>query len=337
MLKRLFISLTCALANWSTAQACSPLPFTEYETGRTYAYYYPPEAPTQAELVSEGTSIVVLRTELMKQTDAKYGNHRENILRHVILETLTTGAAISLEDHSYSHDPDLSEGKLELGFRVWDRGIINSPETDIGVPSDSCGTRYTKLTLKPDNIYLAFLKKDWDGKLRVVKAAPLDSATDPIVIAYRKVVAQASDAPNRMSAKSYFQNMKDYIELEVLECPKSDDFGFTDSRFGTDDKQVNVLYKLGDRTREPRYPFDLRDIFSYVQQINGESSYVDVDKANCAFGNRYLYVAGDGGKYLKIENGLIDTSKIGTRITITEPTQVRAIDAKSWIREANTP
>ena len=321
--------------SWSSAEACTPLPFTEWDTGRTYAYYYPPKAQPHAPLLDEGTFVVVLRTKLVKQIDSKYGKHRKNILQHVIVETLTPGT-VSLDNYAYTNDPDLKEKILELSFGVWDRGIINSPKTIVGVPSDSCGTFYPQITLKPDGTYLAFLRKDWEGNLKVVKAAPISSTTDPIVLAYRKVVNKEEDAPDRMNAKTYFQNMKDYIELEVLECPKSEDFGYTDSRFGTDDKQVNVLYKLGDRTREPRSAFDLRDVFSYVQQMNGQSSYVKLDTAECRFGDRYLYIAGPGGKYLKIENGLIDTSKISTRIKITGPNQIRAIDVKNWIRDANT-
>ena len=138
-----------------------------------------------------------------------------------------------------------------------------------------------------------------------------------------------------MTAESYFKNMDTFIEVNVLECPKSEDFIYTDSRFGRDDKQLNVLYSLGERTREPRVAFDIRDAYSYVLQMNGQSRYTKLENIDCSLGDRFLYLAGHGAKYLKIENGLIDTSKIGTRIEITGPKQIKAADVKRWIREAN--
>jgi len=333
MMRFLALALSLAAASWTSAFACSPEPFIEWETGRRFAHYYPPKATSNDPILEDALSLAIIRTELIKQVDAEYGDYQENILRHIILETITPGA-ISLNDRGYPDDPTIQETYLKPNFHIWEKARINTPETTLGTPIDSCGGTYPQLALKPEGLYLAFMTRNKDRTSRIVRAAPIKTPNDEIVLDYKKIASNAAGAPHRMTPEAYFKNMSDFIELDVLECPKSEDFGYTDSRFGTDDKQVDVLYSLGERTREPRRPFDLRDAFSYVQQVSGQSSYVNLNKIDCAFGDRYLYLAGHGAKYLKIENGLIDTSKIGTRIEITGNHLVRAAQVKEWIRES---
>jgi len=311
-------------------EACSPLPYKEWGTDRTYARYYPSKVGSNKPILPKTISIAVIRTELVRQDDAEYGDYRENLLRHIVVKNITRGS-VSLRDHAYPHDPSIKETYLEPNFQTWEKGTINTPQTTIGSGTDSCGGIYPRMTLKPDGLYLAFLKQYADGTSFIISAAPIKTIKDEIVKAYKKIAENAPDAPHRMNAETYFNNMDDFIELEVLECPKSGDFGYTDSRFSSADKQVDVLYRHGERTRDPHRPFDLRDAFFYFPQLNGQRN-LNVDRVKCSFGDRYLYVAGYGPKYLKIENGLIDTSKIGTRIDITENNLVNVTDVKNWIR-----
>jgi len=218
--------------------------------------------------------------------------------------------------------------------KVWEKATIRRPIVSYPIFETSCGPEYAdELTLQPDALYLVFASQNRDGKTYIQTAARLESLDDPIIDAYRKIGEDAEDAPHKMSAETYFGHVESFAEIEILECPKAEDFKYEDSR-GAIGKQKDVFYAIRDKLNTTGQSLDIRNAFSYVQQMNDGPKDINFKNVECQYGDRYLYIDGDYDKYLKVNNGLIDTTKIGTRIDITGNHLISLADVKKWISAA---
>ena len=170
----LALIITLTFLGGTSALACTPLPIIEFDTERELAYYYAPKVGSTEPILQKDVSVAVIRTELIRQDKAEYGSHQENMLRHIILETISP-STINIKDRAYVDDPAVQERPQTPSFRTWELGIINKPLTFVGGPTDSCGQIFSHFTLKPDGLYLAFLRKDSDANDYIFSATPIET------------------------------------------------------------------------------------------------------------------------------------------------------------------
>jgi len=335
MIKPLVIGILCSFTLWSSANACSLLPYADFE-GREFNYHSPDSMPRISSYVGENRFIAIVKTKLVRQEPAKYGGYTENVLRFKVKDVIH-GDIRTLPKRKFPHDPDATNPKNISTFNMWENNEIKSPTTLIGTGPDSCGRSYPALLLQPRERYLVIGTIGSDGDPYIYSAAILETKKDPIISAIRKIAANADDAPNKISAEDYFKNMSGFAEINILQCPKREDFVYTDSRFATAEKQIGTLVSFEDTFNVSTDRFDFRDIGHYQNQKTQNNNYSDKASAVCQYGHKYLHIKSSFDKYLAITQGRINTDDIITNFEITGSKLVNVTNIKNWIREANTP
>ena len=349
MFKLLILSLTCFLVNITTAQACSFAPLKDTESGRSYHWYNGIVLPKKQNLFAENRFITIIKTRLTEQHTSEYIDYPVNILQHKIVKNLH-GNISSIPDGNYidvfqnkssldyiviSQDTvkttDQEDG---LSFEFWESLEIPSPKIKIVIEHDECDSVRPQLNLQPNSLYLTFGYIWEDGAIHISDAIKLKSKRDPIVKAFRRFASDDANAPNKMSAETYFKNMSGFAEVRIHKCPGNEYFRYEDSRYTKTKDQINELFSVKDSYNVKDSNLNIQDFSFYLHKINGLVMPNSMTSITCGY-ESILVLKSHYDKYLPIVEGHIDTDDIVTNITITDSNLVKVTDIKNWILQAD--
>lgn len=349
VLKALVLSLAGCLASISTAQACSFAPLIDADSGRSYHWYSGVTLPEIQNLFAENRFIAIVKTPLTEQHTPEYVDYTVNILQHEMVETLH-GNILNLPDRGYidvsqnrsnvdyiviSQDTlKTTEKKNGLNFEFWESLKIPSPKIKIVIEHDECNSVRPQLNLQPNSLYLTFGYIWEDGSIHISDAIKLKSKRDPIVKAFRRFASDDANAPNKMSAETYFKNMSGFAEVRIHKCPGNEYFRYEDSRYTKTKDQINELFSVKDSYNVKDRNLNIQDFSFYLNKINGIVMPNSMTSITCGY-ESILVLKSHYDKYLPIVEGHIDTNDIVTNITITDSNLVKVTDIKNWILQAD--
>ena len=340
MLVRLFISLACLLASFTTARACTPVPLTEPHTGRAYNNYYGKPSLQTKSFLGDDKFVAIVKTRRVKKKRSLYDGTAMNRLSFKHIENLY-GNVNKLSEADYPDDKKdkskTTEKHNTLDFNFWETLDIQSPVTELGVMvhDGNCRHLEPRLILRPKSLYLVF-GYVYDDKTTITEAVQIKSRRDPIVGAFRSVINDDVDAPNKMSPETYFKNMAGFAQVNIVQCPKKSDFRYKDSKFTHPKDQIGKLFLSEDSYAMKDSELNIQDFNGYYLQLEWENGRRNASSENCGYGDKLLILKSHYNKYLTITDGHINTKQIATNITITGDNLVAVSDIKNWIREANT-
>ena len=355
MLKQLILSYAGFLISVSTAQACTSAPSIDQVSGRSYHWYRGVNFPKTQDLLAENQFIAIVKTQLIEQYTAEYVDYTVNILQHELVKTLH-GNIRDLPDGHYidvsqntssedyivvSHDTlKTTKQNNGLNFQFWESLKIPSPKMKMVIKHDDCDSARPQLNLQPNSLYLTFGYIWEDGSIHISDAIKLESKRDPIVKAFRSFVNNDANAPNKMSAETYFKNMSAFAEVSIHKCPGNSDFLYEDSQFTKTEDQIDELFSVKDSYGVKDRDLNIQDFSFYLTKIKWQrmSHRFTPPKSFTAITCEYegiLVLKSGYDKYLPIIDGQINTNDIATNITITGSNFVKVSDIKNWILQAN--
>lgn len=352
MLKRLFISLTCFLASWSSAEACSPS-LAAMSDIQNYDSITPSDYRNWHHAdISMGLVYAKKRKERKKTTISNTENKNtkkpfvkiefeliENISGDFVADDATWFPKI--DKNGEARELKLIDKPKDFSF--WDRRDLTIPGVYGYAGITSCGPHPSD-TLLPNQHYLQFKQKN-----RTIGFEIVSGPTDPLVAEFVKIKAGAFNTKILRQPEDYFKEMTGYVDFEIKACPHADSFDvYGLNFFGKREARKELIsesFEVLENHNSEESELDLYDFYSYISRNNE-------GKLKCNIGDRYLVaerisestsrgrghyfsVTPPRHRYLKIENEKINTSDILSMISVREDTpNVKTV--KSWIREANT-
>lgn len=331
----LFLVLGITLFGSSmTANACSYLPMSDYETGKKYAYYfysgpnYPDSFKVDLKNFSGFISLVrakVVATEKMSNPLGFPETYTNQTVEFDLIENIK-GTYNSKHKKIFPEDPKFIGKTLvqpNLNFAFWENIRLPEQITSIGQWPDSCGTTYDEPTVSDGKIYM-ILGANYGQSSRLIHIARVDEVDSDLVEAFRLIANDVPEAPHKLSPAKYFSQMQGFSDINVIECPGRGDFKFEDSRFAGPERQLNKLYTVSEAYNAEELEF--RD----VMYFNGGRNPEDF---KCNFGDRFLVIHSEYPKFLKVDQGRINISDILTDIVITGSNSLPVEQVKTWIKE----
>ena len=309
MLGRLILSLGAYfLISVSIAQACSPVPLTNHENGRTYYLYDGVTLPEIQNLKDENRFIAIVETRLIEHHPSPYVGFTTNRLRHELVKTLH-GNKLSLPDRNYIDISQDTSNKIDkknsLDFQFWETLKITSTRTDLAsFPTDCGSVNSQQLVLEPKSLYLTFGHIWDDGSMYISDAVKLKSKRDPIVKAFRKFIKDEASAPNKMNAETYFKNISAFAEVSIHECPSNEYFRYEDSQYTKTEDQINALFSVKDSYDVKDSDLNIQDFSYYLNIINKRMMPDSFTSITCEY-EEILVLKSRYDKYLPIVDGRI--------------------------------
>jgi len=347
--KRLFISLTCALASWSSAEACSFS--SEALSGQAnYRVYHDRLSDI---LSSDKSYITIIKTEAVSESLEEVSIYGKKELKPFVeldiqlIENLL-GEAPDYSNHYLKRAPKFSEKKHAAEVRYaskprpfgfWDQLSLSNPKVSWHGSTSSCGFSSSS-TLDADTYYIAIKGPRSRGYFE-----PITGLDDPLINDFRDIVRNATTSKIKRSAQNFFKRIDGYQDITITQCPVG-----TPAKYG---KNYNTADLVGEKAFKSKDSFksDLTKItMTNFFAHDGWSGYDILD--TCRVGDNYLVIESKYSNYrnfpqsiymtfpadlrfLKIESGHIDTSKVKSNVKITGQNIIPASHVKSWIREAN--
>jgi len=228
-------------------------------------------------------------------------------------------------------------------FAFWDRRDLTVPGIYGYAGATSCGPMASD-TLLPNQYYLQFKQKN-----RTVGFEIVSGPEDPLVKEFVKIQSGVIGTKVNREPTDYFKEMSGYAEVTVKSCPLADEFesgfGFHSGGWGQD--TIPNSFHLIDSFKTKVDDLTLIDFYSYISRTNNY-------ELECNTGDRFLVIErlssrtsrGNGvffhvnaprHRYLKVENGQVDSKNILSMISIHSEKPIYSDHVKTWIREANTP
>ncbi len=354
MIRFFALAVTLSLAGWSSASACSIEPST------TQWYY----SLSPNDYTNWDTS--TLSVGLIYSIEKKRKNR--NVPRIYFDESQEKKPFVKVEyeliediSGDFSLDkkqwiPALSELEIdrELELKTTSRDFAYWDLRDLGAPfvygyagDTSCGLSPVPTHL-PGQFYLQFKK---DGK--TIGMEIVTGPEDPFVEDWRRIYSDAPTSKIKRTAKSYFTEISGYQEIEIEICPTEealDEISYGWAGKGVDPgllRSVNVFRQYDAHNSEIEN-LKIIDFDAYQKTLKKEKwvcedggQYLVLDKHSEEI-DRGQWLTGDRApkhRYIKIENGNIDTNDILSHITILPnengSIDVSVVQVKNWIREAN--
>ena len=315
------------------------MPLTEPHTGRAYNNYYGKPRLQTKSFLGDHKFVAIVKTRRVKRKWSLYDGTAMNRLSFKHIESLY-GNVNKLSEADYPDDKKdkskTTEKDNTLDFNFWETLDIQSPVTELGVMvhDGNCGHLEPRLILRPKSLYLVF-GNAYDGKTTITEAVQIKSRRDPIVGAFRSMINDDVDAPNKMSPETYFKNMAGFAQVNIVQCPKKSDFLYKDSKFTHPKDQIGKLFLSEDSYAMKDSELNIQDFNGYYLQLEWENGRRNASSENCGYGDKLLILKSHYNKYLTITDGHINTKQIATNITITGENLISISDIKNWIREAN--
>lgn len=270
MFKYLCLAAGLVFASAITAQACSPSFPRCDESGRCGSNYRAPKWIKSTDLTKNFDIIAVVSAQVSVETiETRNPQNKKkvtadlNTLRHVKgspaadfqIEWVAEGTS---SDTDWRQDP-------KRRFGLWDHMDL-WPKYYTNYGSASCQSRHRDKFISGQT-YLVFLNGN-GPKYFLQDAILLPTKDDVLVDEIEAIVQGHEDAPNRMDAKTYIQNMTGFAEFTLKECPKTEDLLYDDSRFVTSKGQHNIAYRVDNSLNYETPIIDTRDLASYINTKN---------------------------------------------------------------------
>lgn len=369
MFKSLCLAAGLVFAASTAAQACSPSFPRCDESGRCGSNYRAPEWIKPTDLTKNFDIIAVVSAKVNVETiETKNPRNRQKVTAELTtlrtvkgapettfkIEHVTQGSA---SDKDWRQDP-------ERRFGLWDHMNLK-PKYYTNYGSASCQSRHKDKFLSGQT-YLVFLNGS-DPNYFIQDAILLEGEDDVLVDEIEAIAQDHPDAPNRMDAKTYVQNMVGFAEFTLKECPSKEDLSYNDSRFVTAKGQHNIAYNIDTSLNYETPVIDTRDLANYINSKNDvrkqmqdfrsklwrdsihlsatdKQARIDEKQTSlshqCLVNDKYLAIFRRPNnrisfRYLPIENGTIDLAQVITNIQLTGPTRINVSDVEAWIKEAN--
>ena len=352
VIRKFAIGSACALASWSSAEACSPS--NEVMTGEQH--YGVLSKNRYSDIKRENSSVALvyaneIRRKKLKDPKDNYDRPGKKKFVKVELEVIEIlyGDYEAVEakwlpplDDTHMLE-ELEYKNQDKSFDFWDRMDLTTATAEGYGGVTSCGPEPTA-TLAPNNYYLHFKSGQRDLAFEIVSNKDAQLVKD-----FKEVFKDSSYSKLRRNPKNYFKHMRGYIEVVVTQCPKLNDYmlsGFFDE---SPTYEYDGRKSFSEISKYHSNIHDLRviDFYSYLNRL-------DDDASKCVVGDRYLIIdrvskkverGNFGGfsitqpqhRFLKIQSGGINPKNIISNIDVVSDETISALQIKSWIREANTP
>jgi len=347
--KRLFIGFTCALASWSSAEACSFS--SEVLSGQAnYRVYHD---RLSGILSSDESYISVIKTEVLSESLEEvfvYGKKELKPFVELDIQVIETllGEAPDYTNHYMRRAPKFSKNEHAAEvkyaakprpFGFWDQLSLSNPKVSWHGSTSSCGFSSFS-TLDADTYYVTV-----KGPRMRDHFEPISGLDDPLIDDFRNIIRNANISKIKRPAQNFFKEIDGYQDITITECPVE-----TPAKYGKNYNTADLVgekaFKSNDSFRSDLAKITMANFFGH----DGWSGYDIPD--TCRVGDRYLVIESKYSNYrnfgqsmytafpadlrfLKVESGHINTSKVKSNIKITGQNIIPANHVKSWIREAN--
>lgn len=213
-------------------------------------------------------------------------------------------------------------------FDFWDGLDLTSP-TSSWHGISACGGPASETLLK-DHYYLVFGK---DSEARYFE--PLSSLDDPLLTKFRKVFSQTTEHALLRTPKNFFSHMTGFKTVKARTCP-----------FGEGSEDDHYIWRPSNATKETfensietldsynsQHPITIQNFMSNVKCYPGDKYLVLERLFEPSRPTIGFVIVEPKHRFVKIEDGEIDTRTIPSRITIKEPYILPVEQVKTWIRE----